>query len=75
MIDYPLYLPAYPIGHIVEFQIEHYVKGKNIANEMVRMLSQGRLIPDTWMNGAVGNPISVQPILDATSEAVKKLQK
>ncbi len=74
MIDYPLYLPAYPIGHIVEFQIEDYVKGKNIANEMVRMLSQGRLIPNIWMNGAVGNPISVQPILDATSEAVKKLQ-
>ncbi len=49
MIDYPLYLPAYPIGHVIEFQIEDYIKGKNIANEMVRVLSQGRLVPEIWM--------------------------
>ncbi len=73
MIDYPLYLPAYPIGHVIEFQIEDYVKGKNIASEMVRVLSQGRLIPDIWMKNAVGTTISVKPILKSTEEAIKKL--
>lgn len=73
MIDYPLYLPAYPIGHVIEFQIEDYIKGKNIASEMVRVLSQGRLVPEIWMKGAVGNKISVKPILKSTEEALKKL--
>lgn len=73
MIDYPLYLPAYPIGHVIEFQIEDYVKGKNIATEMVRVLSQGRLVPEIWMKGAVGTNISVKPILKSTEEALKKL--
>jgi hypothetical protein len=72
MIDYPLYLPAYPIGHIVEFQIEQFIKGKNIATEMVRMLSQGKLVPQIWMKGAVGTELSVKPILAATEEALKK---
>lgn len=73
MIDYPLYLPAYPIGHVIEFQIEDYIKGKNIASEMVRVLSQGRLVPEIWMKGAVGNKISVKPILKSTEESLKKL--
>lgn len=73
MIDYPLYLPAYPIGHIIEFQIEQFIKGKNIASEMVRVLSQGRLTPQIWMKGAVGSEISVKPILTATEEALLKL--
>lgn len=75
MIDYPLYLPAYPIGHVIEFQIEDYIKGKNIATEMVRVLSQGRLVPEIWMKKAIGNAISVQPILISTEEAVKKLKQ
>lgn len=73
MIDYPLYLPAYPIGHVIEFQIEDYIKGKNIASEMVRVLSQGRLVPEIWMKGAVGNKISVKPILKSTEDALKKI--
>jgi hypothetical protein len=73
MIDYPLYLPAYPLGHIIEFQIEHSIKGKNIASEMVRMLSQGKLVPQIWMKGAVGTEISVKPIISASEEALKNL--
>ena len=74
MIDYPLYLPAYPIGHIVEFQIEKYIKGKNIGSEMTRMLSQGRLVPEIWMKGAVGDKISVKPILESVKEALTKVK-
>jgi len=37
MIDYPLYLPAYPIGHIVEFQLEQFLRGKKLGVEMTRI--------------------------------------
>jgi hypothetical protein len=74
MIDYPLYLPAYPIGHIVEFQIENYVKGKNIATEMERMLSQGKIVPQIWMKNAVGTTLSVKPILESVKVALQKVQ-
>lgn len=73
MIDYPLYLPAYPIGHIVQYQMEQYMKGKNIGSEMVRMLSQGRLVPKIWMEKAVGADLSVGPILQATQDALAKI--
>ena len=73
MIDYPLYLPAYPIGHIVQYQMEQYMKGKNIGSEMVRMLSQGRLVPKIWMEKAVGADLSVEPILQATQDALAKI--
>jgi hypothetical protein len=33
MIDYPLYLSAYPLGHLIEFQIEEHMVGKNIGTE------------------------------------------
>lgn len=74
MIDYPLYLPAYPIGHIVEFQIEKYIKGKNIGSEMTRMLSQGRLVPEIWMKKAVGDNISVKPIIESVKDALTKVK-
>ncbi|MDR0926877.1 MAG: hypothetical protein LBO69_03820 [Ignavibacteria bacterium] len=75
MIDYPLYLSMYPIGHLIEFQMSEYMKGKNIGTEMTRICTQGRLIPDVWMQGAVGSPVSAQPILNATERAVQTLNK
>ncbi len=71
MIDNPLYLSAYPIGHVIEFQIEKYIENKNLAEQMQRMLSQGRIVPQLWMKGAVGSGLSTQPSLDAAEEALK----
>jgi hypothetical protein len=73
MIDYPLYLSAYPIGHLIEFQIENYIKNKNLGTEMERMCKQGRLIPDIWMENAVGSKVSYKPLLDAAFEAYKNI--
>ncbi|HRU13973.1 MAG TPA: hypothetical protein P5020_09095, partial [Dysgonamonadaceae bacterium] len=75
MIDYPLYLPNYPIGHLIAFQMEQQIRGKNFADEVTRMLTQGRIIPQLWMQHAVGNKISVDALLNATDEALKALQK
>lgn len=73
MIDYPLYLSAYPIGHLIEFQIEQYIESKNLGEEMQRMCRQGRIIPQFWMKGAVGFELSVEPTLKATQEAINKM--
>lgn len=74
MIDYPLYLPNYPMGHLIDFQIEQQVEGKNLADEMQRMYTQGRLVPQIWMKNAVGSPVSTAPLLTATEEALKELK-
>lgn len=75
MIDYPLYLPNYPMGHLISFQIEQHVRGKNLAEEIDRMYTQGSVIPQWWMKHAVGSPISIEPLLAATKEALQKLKK
>jgi hypothetical protein len=71
MINSPLYLANYSYGHIVDFQINEYLKGKNFANEIDRIYKQGRLTPQQWMSGAVGSKISAQPILNALDTVLK----
>lgn len=74
MIDNPLYLSNYPMGHLIEFQIEQQVKGKPLAAEFDRMYTQGRLVPQVWMKGAVGSEISIQPTMNAAAEALRALK-
>jgi hypothetical protein len=75
MIDAPLYLSAYPIGHLIDFQIEKQIENKKFADEIYRIYKNGRLIPETWMKQAVGSGISIQPMLNATDEALKAVDK
>jgi len=75
MIDAALYLPDYPLGHLVAFQLESYLKGKNLGREMERMCRAGRLTPQLWMKNAVGEEISAQPLLKAAEEALKVIKK
>lgn len=70
MIDYPLYLSAYPIGHLIDFQIEKQIKDKSFADEVYRIYSQGRLTPQIWMKNAVGNEVSGEPMLEAAENAI-----
>lgn len=73
MIDNPLYLSNYPMGHLIDFQIEQQVKGKSLASEFQRMYTQGRIVPQVWMKNAVGSEISIQPTINAAQEALKAL--
>jgi len=70
MIDNPLYLSNYPVGHLIDFQLDGFLKGKNFANEAIRIYSAGKLIPQLWMKNAVGNEISIKPLIDATDAAL-----
>ncbi|HQI46307.1 MAG TPA: hypothetical protein PLC59_09635, partial [Bacteroidales bacterium] len=75
MIDIPLYLPAYPVGHLIDFQIEKYLEGKNLSTEVQRMLSSGNIAPQLWMKKAVGTEISGQALIDETEEALTKIKE
>ena len=74
MVGYALYLPAYPIGHLVQYQLEEHLSQcatqEEWAKEYSRIYQQGCLTPDAWMRGAVGKPMSVEPILTAVKEAI-----
>ena len=66
MVNSPMYLPNYPIGHIVEFQLEEAFSGLSDtewAAEYERCYRLGRLTPDHWMRHAVNGQLSVEPIL------------
>ena len=76
MLNYPMYLPNYPIGHIIHYQLEEhlaqYGSDAAFAAELQRIYRQGRLTPQAWMQGAVGAPVSVEPILSAVSRILPK---
>jgi hypothetical protein len=75
MIDSGLYLPDYPLGHIIAFQIEQYIEQKgDLAGSMIKQCQSGSIIPDQWMKTAVGESISTAPMIQAAEEALVKLK-
>ncbi|HTR02601.1 MAG TPA: hypothetical protein VMN82_05340 [Thermoanaerobaculia bacterium] len=71
MIDAMLYLPDYPIGHLIAFQIEQQIeKSKNLGGEFERMAKIGNVAPDIWMKEATGAPVGAHALLTATEKAL-----
>lgn len=71
MIDSFLYLPDYPIGHMIAFQIEEQMKKAGaIGPEFERMATMGRVVPDLWMEHATGQPVGPEALLAAAERAV-----
>jgi hypothetical protein len=76
MIDYPLYLPDYPIGHMIAFQIEEQMRrAGSVGPEFERMARAGRLTPDAWMRRATGSPVGPEALLTATERALTGLER
>jgi len=73
MIASPLYLANYSFGHLIDFQIEQYIVNKDFSDEVDRIWSIGRLTPEFWMRKAVGESISIEPMIKATEEAVNHI--
>jgi hypothetical protein len=71
MIAFGLYLPDYPLGHVIAFQVAGALREGNFGERFERMCRQGRLTPDAWMRGAVGEPISAAALLSAAREALE----
>ncbi len=70
MIVYGLYLPDYPIGHVIAFQVADALGRGKFGEQFERIARQGRLTPDAWMRGAVGEPISTKALLAAARAAL-----
>jgi hypothetical protein len=79
MVNAPMYLPNYPLGHIVQYQLEeHLAESKNqlqFAQEYMRIYRLGRLTPKEWMIEAVGEAPSIEPILRAVDKICVAPQK
>ena len=75
MIHSFLYLPDYPLGHLIAFQIERQVrKAGNLGSEFERMAKQGNIAPDIWMKEATGAPVGPKALLDATEAALARIK-
>ena len=71
MIDSFLYLPDYPMGHMISFQIEEQMeKAGNLGAEFERMATIGSIAPDLWMRKATGAPVGPEALLAATKKAL-----
>jgi hypothetical protein len=71
MIDSFLYLPDYPIGHLIAFQVEEQMKRAGaIGPEFERMAKMGRVTPDMWMLNATGKPVGAEALLTAAEHAL-----
>lgn len=79
MVNAPMYLPNYPLGHIVQYQLEEHLAQcktqKDFASEYMRIYRLGRLTPKEWMIEAVGEAPSIEPILRAVDKLCAAPQK
>ncbi|MBF0298147.1 MAG: hypothetical protein HQK51_05470 [Oligoflexia bacterium] len=73
MIDAGLYLPDYPIGHIINYQIKKYFKHNDLATNLERICKLGSIYPDPWMEAAIGQTISADELIADTLSAFNNL--
>jgi hypothetical protein len=74
MIHSFLYLPDYPIGHMIAHQIEEQIdKSGELGEEFERMARFGNLAPDLWMRKATGSPVGPEALLAATERALTRV--
>ena len=75
MVNAPMYLPNYPLGHIVQYQLEEHLAQcktlKDFAYEYMRIYRLGRLTPKEWLIQAVGEAPTIEPILRAVDRVTK----
>jgi hypothetical protein len=76
MVSNLLYLPDYPIGHLIAHQIEEKIEQSgSIGPEFERMTRIGSVTPDLWMTQATGAPVGAEALLAATERALAQVEK
>jgi hypothetical protein len=73
MISAFLYLPDYPLGHLIAAQLEAHFAALppgTLGAEVERVTRFGAVVPDLWMQNAVGQAVSARPLLDAAAAAL-----
>ncbi len=75
MVNYGMYTPDYPLGHLIAFQVEDHLKeSRPMGQEFERICRIGSITPDAWMRQAVGGPLSADPLLNAAAEALEAVK-
>jgi len=74
MIELAMYLPDYPLGHLIAFQIEAAMAGKPVGQSMGRMCRLGRLTPHQWMREATGSDVSAAPLIEAVLKELDSIR-
>ncbi|HEX7419035.1 MAG TPA: hypothetical protein VF505_04055 [Thermoanaerobaculia bacterium] len=71
MVNNFMYLPDYPIGHLIAHQIEAQIeKAGAIGPEFERMAKFGSVTPDLWMIHATGAPVGAKALLESAQKAL-----
>ena len=74
MINNFLYLPDYPIGHLIAFQVEAKMRAAgSVGQEFERVARLGQIAPDLWMRQASGSPVGADALLEATGRSLREL--
>ena len=73
-VGHPLYLADYALGRMIGHQIRAHMRTRDLASETKRITSIGGLTPDAWMREAVGEPLSVNPLVEDAAKAIEFLQ-
>ncbi len=66
-----LYLFNYFLGNVVSYQLFDACKTADMATLLRNACKEGNTLPEIWMEKAVGKPISIKPITQASEQAVK----
>ncbi|HKD12851.1 MAG TPA: hypothetical protein VKE50_12285 [Thermoanaerobaculia bacterium] len=76
MISSFLYLPDYPLGHLIAFQIERQMERAGaVGPEFERMAVIGNVTPDLWMREATGAPVGPEALLEETEKALAEVER
>ena len=71
MIHSFLYLPDYPIGYMIAFQVEEQMKKTgSVGLEVERVTVMGNVVPDLWMKNATGSAVGPEALLSAAEKAL-----
>lgn len=71
MIDGAMYLPDYPLGRMIAYQIAEKIRvSGDLGGEFERMARIGNIAPDLWMKEATGRPVGPEALLEGTRAAL-----
>ncbi|MFO7325857.1 MAG: hypothetical protein DIU62_009090 [Pseudomonadota bacterium] len=75
LVNNVLYLPDYPLGHLIAFQVEAQMeKAGDFGAGFERMARIGAVAPDLWMQQATGAPVGPEALLAATRRALQAMR-
>lgn len=75
MINSPIYLSNYAFGHLIQFQVEQYLKSADFAPEVVRLFKIGSITPNAWMQAGLNEDISISSLIKEAGIAAERIAK